>query len=243
MLTVDFELMQIKDGEVVLDIGCGEGRHSWEVCKQWTCYIYGVDIDETSLKKAHYSFHLLDQKGELKGNWALLKADITRLPFRDGTFDKIICSEVLEHVRDDMSAIRELARVLKDEGILAISVPSYLPEVICWKLSRTYYDHPGGHVRVYKANELIAKLEQNNLGVFATRRKHALHSFYWILRCLFGVSNDRALLPSLYYKFLVWDIYHDSRPVRALETALDRFFSKSLVVYTRKAYTSNAAER
>lgn len=234
MLTIDFSLMQVKDGELVLDIGCGEGRHSWELCKRNKCCVYGLDIDETSLKKAHYAFHLLEKQGELKGSWTLVRADITSLPFRDNTFDRIICSEVLEHVPDDVTAIRELLRVLKDKGTAAISVPSYLPETICWRIDRNYYDRPGGHIRIYKEGELVTKLEQNNFSVYARRRKHALHSFYWILRCLFGVNNDRAFLTSIYYRLLVWDIYHNPRLVRFLETILDHFFSKSLVIYARK---------
>lgn len=234
MLTVDFDLIQTGDGEAILDIGCGEGRHSWELCKRHKCHVYGVDIDEASLKKAHYAFYLLENQREIKGNWTLVRADITSLPFKSSTFDKIVCSEVLEHVPDDIAAIRELARVLKDKGVVAVSVPSYLPEAICWRIDRSYYDHPGGHVRIYKQSELVTKLEQNSFTVYAIRRKHALHSFYWILRCLFGVNNDRALLTSIYYRFLVWDIYHNPRPVRILEAILDRFFSKSLVLYARK---------
>lgn len=234
MLTIDFEFMQAGDGERVLDIGCGEGRHSWELCKRSKCCVYGADIDETSLKKAHYAFYLLEKQGELKGAWTLTRADITSLPFKANTFDKIVCSEVLEHVPDDIAAIRELVRVLKDNGAVAISVPSYLPEAVCWRIDRNYYDHPGGHVRIYKERELITKLEENSLNVYAMRHKHALHSFYWILRCLFGVNNEKVLLTSIYYRFLVWDIYHNTRPVRILESILDRFFSKSLVLYARK---------
>ncbi len=238
MLTVDFDFMQVSDGELVLDIGCGEGRHAWELCKRSSCCLYGVDIDETSLKKAHYAFYLLEQQKEIKGNWALTRADITSLPFKGKSFDKIVCSEVLEHVPDDIAAIRELVRVLKDKGTIAISVPSYLPEALCWKIDRNYYDRPGGHVRIYKQSELVAKLEENNLRVYETRHKHALHSFYWILRCLFGVNNDGALITSIYYRFLVWDIYHNLRPVRILETILDRFFAKSLVLYACKKVVS-----
>jgi len=236
MLTIDYDLIGIKDGERVLDVGCGEGRHSWEACKRNDCLVCALDIDETNLKKAHYALYLMEQQGELRGKWLLARSNITSLPFKDSSFDKVICSEVLEHVPDDVQGIRELVRVLKDDGKLAVSVPSYLTETICWKLSRDYHDKPGGHIRIYKASEIISKLKQSNLDVYAVRRKHALHSFYWISRCFFGVNNEKALLPSLYYKFLVWDIHKGSRPISLLDSFLNKFFSKSLVVYARKAH-------
>lgn len=237
MLTIDYDLIGIKDGERVLDVGCGEGRHSWEACKRNDCLVCALDIDETNLKKAHYALYLMEQQGELSGKWHLARSNITSLPFKDASFDKVICSEVLEHVPDDVQGIRELVRVLKDDGKLAVSVPSYLTETICWKLSRDYHDKPGGHIRIYKASEIISKLKQSNLDVYAVRRKHALHSFYWISRCFFGVNNEKALLPSLYYKFLVWDIHKGSRPISLLDSFLNKFLSKSLVLYARKAHT------
>lgn len=235
MLTIDYELVGIKDGEQVLDVGCGEGRHSWQACKQSDCLVCALDIEEVNLKKAHHVLRLLDKQEESKGKWILIRGDVLSLPFKDASFDKIVCSEVLEHIPDDHQGIRELVRVLKSDGILAVSVPSYLPEAICWKLSRDYYDHSGGHIRIYKASELISKLHQNNLHIYAVRHKHALHSFYWICRCLFGVNNEKALIPSLYHKFLVWDIKTKSKPVRLLDSLLNNFFSKSIVFYALKS--------
>src|SRR4030042_592476 len=238
MLTVDYDLIRIKDGERVLDVGCGEGRHSWEACKRNDCLVYALDIEEENLKKAHYALYLMEQKGEVKGKWLLTRANLTSLPFKDASFDKIICSEVLEHIPDDYQAIKELVRVLKDEGTLAVSVPSYLPETICWKLSGDYHGKQGGHIRVYKAAEIMSKLRQHNLHLYAVRRKHALHSFYWISRSFFGVENEKAFIPALYYRFLVWDIYKNTRPVRFLDNFLNKFFSNSLVLYTRKVHTA-----
>jgi ubiquinone/menaquinone biosynthesis C-methylase UbiE len=236
MLTVDYDLIGIKDGERVLDVGCGEGRHSWEACKRNDCLVYALDIEQENLKKANYALHLMEQKGETSGRWLPTRGNITSLPFKDASFDKIICSEVLEHIPDDHRAIEELVRVLKDKGTLAISVPSYLPETICWKLSGDYHGKPGGHIRIYKTGEIVSKLKQHNLQLYAVRRKHALHSFYWISRSLFGVENEKALIPALYYKFLVWDINKKTRPVRLIDNFLNKFFSKSLVLYTRKAH-------
>ena len=235
MLTIDYSLLGIKDGERVLDVGCGEGRHSWEACKTANCLVYALDIEVGGLDKARYMFQDMDKRGESRGRWILIKGDTVSLPFKDATFDKIICSEVLEHIPDDQQSIRELVRVLKDDGIIAISVPTYLPEAICWKLSRDYHDQPGGHIRIYKTSELVAPLRQNNLHLYATRYKHALHSIYWILRCLFGVNKEKALIPSLYYKFLVWDIKTKSKPIRLLEDFLNHFFPKSMVFYAGRS--------
>ena len=66
----------------------------------------------------------------------------------------MICSEVLEHVDSPQKSIEELIRVLRPGGILALSVPRYLPELICWKLSKEYSKTPGGHVRIFRHNQL-----------------------------------------------------------------------------------------
>jgi ubiquinone/menaquinone biosynthesis C-methylase UbiE len=236
MLTIDYNLLDIKDGERILDVGCGGGRHTWQACKQSNCLTFALDIDTENLTKTQNMLCLLDQEHKTKGKWLIVRGDITYLPFPDNTFDKIVCSEVLEHIHNDVHGINEMVRILKDEGILAVSVPSYLQETICWKLSDEYHNTPGGHIRIYKTKELRKKLQQNNLKIFATRYKHALHSFYWISRCFFGMKNEKAFIPSLYYKFLVWDIYHGSRPVKWLESVLNKFFPKSLVLYSRKCH-------
>jgi len=234
VLTIDYDLLEIKDGERVLDIGCGAGRHSWEACKTAECLVYALDVEAKELKKARYMLQDMDKQGESRGRWVLVKGNTMSLPFKDASFDKVICSEVLEHVPDDQQCIREMVRVLKDDGVIAISVPTYFTEAICWKLSRDYHECPGGHVRIYKTRKLVSPLLQNNLHIYATRYKHALHSIYWIFRCLFGVNKKKALIPSLYYKFLVWDIKTTSRPIRLLENFLNHFFPKSTVFYVGK---------
>jgi len=235
MLTIDYDLIEIKNGERILDVGCGEGRHTWQACKEGACLACALDIEQTNLVKARNMLHLMDEERQTVGKWMLVKGDITHLPFPDGAFNKVVCSEVLEHIPDDLQGIRELVRVLKDDGILAVSVPSYVQETICWKLSSDYHHQPGGHIRIYKAKELESKLRESNLDVFAIRHKHALHSFYWISRCLFGMKNEKSPIPSLYYKFLVWDIYHQTRPVKWLDSLLNHILPKSLVLYARKS--------
>ena len=237
MLTIDYSLLGIKDGERVLDVGCGEGRHSWEACKRGNCLVYSLDIEDEKLRKARGVFEFMDKQDEANGKWNLIKGNTISLPFKDAFFDKIICSEVLEHIPEDRQSVEEMVRVLKNDGVIALSVPAYLPEAICWRLCTDYHSVPGGHVRIYKAGELVSKLRHNNLQILTTRRKHALHSFYWIARCFFGMKNEKALIPSLYYKFLVWDIKTKSKPIRLLENLLNLFFPKSIVFYASKNYT------
>jgi hypothetical protein len=146
-----------------------------------------------------------------------------------------VCSEVLEHVLDDEQATLELRRVLKDDGELAISVPTYLPESIYWKLSEAYHTNPGGHIRIYKERQLIDMLTRNNMTVYAVRHKHAFHSIYWLLRCIFGVRNEEALIPKIYHKFLACQIDSESGFLNRLEGIFDRLFPKSVVVYLRKS--------
>ena len=52
----------------------------------------------------------------------------------------------------------EIARVLRPGGTVAVTVPAWLPERICWALSREYHEVPGGHVRIFTRAELTAKL-------------------------------------------------------------------------------------
>ena len=116
-----------------------------------------------------------------------------RFPFADDSFDAVITSEVLEHIQDDVDAIAEMVRVLKPGGRFAATVPSWLPEVVNWKLSDEYHapKAEGGHVRIYTATELRAKLRAAGLDVTGDHRAHALHSPYWWLKCAVGRSQRR----------------------------------------------------
>jgi len=139
MLTVDYHLINIRDGECVLDAGCGEGRHTYQACQQARCTVCALDIEQDNLAKIKYMMNMMESEKTSGPKWVALRGDTLQLPFRDMLFDKIICSEVLEHVASDINAIQELKRVLKDTGILAISVPTYLSESIYWKISPGYH--------------------------------------------------------------------------------------------------------
>ena len=107
------DYLDLKDGEKVLDCGCGMGVYMMMMNRLRDVEIYGVDGDVARLDWA-----------EREGVEARLSSvDIHHLPFADNTFDKVLMSEVLEHIADDRKAMREVFRVLKPGGILALSVP------------------------------------------------------------------------------------------------------------------------
>src|SRR4029079_14034995 len=110
----------------------------------------------------------------------------------DGCFDKIIAAEVLEHIVDDEVAIAELARVLKPGGVMAVTVPAWLPERVCWAITDEFHAPfvEGGHVRIYTEPELRSKLRGAGMQPGAAHHAHALHSAYWWLKCAVGVNDD-----------------------------------------------------
>jgi SAM-dependent methyltransferase len=240
MITVEPDLLGIRDGDITLDAGCGNGRHSWEVYNKNHSPLVAFDIDTICVKKNKYMLDSLKEKKEIKGSYHLLIAAVERLPFKDNSFDKIICSEVLEHIPEDKSAVEELIRVLSKDGAIGISVPHYLAESICWKLSGDYYGFPGGHIRKYKTKKLLDLVDTTGLDVYAIRHKHGLHSFYWILRCIFGIKKEKSPIPSLYNRFLEWDLRTNHKVFRWLEGLLNHFCPKSVAVYARKKEWSSS---
>jgi SAM-dependent methyltransferase len=160
--------------------------------------------------------------------------DGTALPFGSDVFDRVIAAEVLEHIPDDQRALAEIARVLRPGGLLAVTVPAWLPERICWRLSAEYHNVPGGHVRIYTRPELAAKLRRAGLTVSGQHHAHGLHSPYWWLKCAVGVSNDDHPLARAYHRLLVWDIMKHPPSTRLAEAMLNPVIGKSLVLYARK---------
>ena len=146
----------------------------------------------------------------------------------------MIASEVLEHIPDDTAAMRELARVLRPGGAMAVTVPRCVPEAINWALSDEYHDTPGGHVRIYRRSTLERRLGSAGLEPTGYHHAHGLHSPYWWLRCLVGPSNDSHPAVEAYHKVLVWDIVKAPFVTRTADRVLSPLIGKSLVLYLTK---------
>ena len=237
MLTVDYDRLGAKQGDLVLDMGCGAGRHAFETVRRG-CRIVALDQSLEELVDVRNTFAAMIEAGELHDHvqGQPVSADALELPFADETFDRIICSEVLEHIPDDQTAIRELARVLRPGGSIAVTVPAWVAEKICWKLNDEYYAPKavGGHVRIYRRSQLRSKIREVGLLPCGWDRAHALHSPYWWLKCAVGPSNDKHRLVRAYHRMLVWDIVQNPWLTRTVDRLLNPIIGKSIVLYAIK---------
>ncbi|GAA4127386.1 class I SAM-dependent methyltransferase [Actinomadura keratinilytica] len=232
---MDFQRFRVTPGERVLDMGCGAGRHAFELYRRGA-HVVAFDLDADELAGVEKMFGAMRLAGEApeEATARTVQGDALDMPFPDDHFDKIIASEVLEHIPDDMRAMRELLRVLKPGGHLAVTVPAWLPERICWALSEDYHTAPGGHVRIYTRAELEAKLKATGFRVRGHHHAHGLHSPYWWIKCAVGVNNDDHPLAKAYHQLLVWDIMKRPLPTRLAERVLNPLIGKSVVVYFTK---------
>jgi SAM-dependent methyltransferase len=112
-----FEWIDPQDEDLILDMPCGRGFYLNMFRYVSGCKLIGADLDWEVLQKAQKNVNRLD-------DISLHHENIYALPYADFTFDAAILSEILEHIDDDVAGLREIWRVLKPGGIVAITVPN-----------------------------------------------------------------------------------------------------------------------
>ena len=236
MLTANYDILGLRSGDRILDLGCGFGRHAYEAARRGA-HVIALDAGEDEVNGVAGTFAAMVEQGELSPDTTkvgVVQGDALHLPFADGAFDRVLCSEVLEHIPNDLGAMAELARVLRPGGTMAITIPRFGPELINWALSDEYHMVPGGHVRIYRRSVIESRLESTGLKVTQHHYAHGLHSPYWWLKCLVGTTNDTHWAVKAYHRLLVWDIVKGPKTTRLAEKVLAPLIGKSLIVYLRK---------
>lgn len=137
----------------ILDAGCGIGLNAF-LAARYGFKVVGIDIDSEKISIAKKML-----SGAKYPQVQFKVDDLTRLSFSSQSFDTVICSEVLEHIENDGKAISEIARVLKGNGTLLLSVPG---KGIVSKINQNHKHH----VREgYSLEELREKLKKQKLRI------------------------------------------------------------------------------
>jgi SAM-dependent methyltransferase len=129
------ERLQMPPDARILDAGCGSGRNMLDLARYGT--VTGVELSETSVELAR-----------ARDAGTVLAGSVMDMPFDDDSFDLAVCLDVIEHLEDDVSALRELRRVLSPGGALLLTVPAYQ-----WLWSS--HDEINHHHRRYSSRMLI----------------------------------------------------------------------------------------
>lgn len=237
MQTIRLDSLRLQPHQRILDLGCGEGRHA--LAAYWfgaARHVVAVDVSKRDVETARRRREDFPQHDPQK-HCDIFVADGMNLPFADGSFEVVICSEVLEHISNYQAMLAEAKRVLVPGGLLAVSVPRAWPERICWWLSSAYHQVEGGHIRIFRARDLRLEIEHLGFRSFLQHGAHALHVPYWWMRCLFWQRGADFAPVRWYHRLLVWDLMSRPRLTRLLDTLLNPVMGKSVVFYFNKDST------
>ena len=237
MLTVDLDRLGVRPGDWLLDAGCGGGRHCFGALDRGV-NVVGLDLDPDGLAVARAGIFQRQQRGQAAAG-GVLRGDVFALPFACGRFDRLICSEVMEHVHDYRGAIRELVRVLRPGGTIGITIPTAVSERGYLHLSREYFETPGGHIRIFRPRELAEAMADAGLRVEGVGFAHSLHTPYWLLRSVLGLHDETSGPVRRYRKFLM---RASTAPLwRHIEGVLNFVCPKSLILYGTRAASGTPA--
>lgn len=201
------ENLEIKGKEKVLEVGCGRGFY-----EQFLPTIYpqisitGIDMKEEYLNIARASCQ--------KKNVTFLQGDATKLSFPNASFDRIVSSEVIEHIPEDGRALSEMYRVLKKGGVAMITVPNkhypFFWDPLNWILEHIFHMHIpshiwwlagiwADHVRLYDEQELTDKIKRSGFTIerFWRTTHYCVPLSHFLL---YGIGKnlvERGLLPEM----------------------------------------------
>lgn len=160
------EQLELKNGDKILDLGCGDGYYSYLLSRfSLKIKVTGIDNHVAAIESA--------KRQVRKKNVQFIIGNAEKLPFPKNSFDKIIMSEVIEHVSDDIKVLKEARRVLKEDGILILTTPNkdypFLWDPINWILEHFFNFHIKSgffagiwnqHLRLYKPEEIKKRLDK-----------------------------------------------------------------------------------
>jgi 2-polyprenyl-6-hydroxyphenyl methylase/3-demethylubiquinone-9 3-methyltransferase len=198
-----FDWLEPDDGDRIIDGGCGRGFYLRFIRHTCNANLTGIELEHPIIEKAREALAGFE-------GITLINGSLLALPLPDGTYDKAILSEVLEHVPDDVGALREAARVLRPGGLIAITVPNAnypfwwdpvnktLETVFNTHISRGFLAGIwANHVRLYTESKLRDVVRAAGLDIVEERR-FTHHCFPFIHNIVYGFGKtvlEAGMLP------------------------------------------------
>lgn len=189
-----FEWVNPQDDDVILDMPCGRGFYLNMFRYVSGCKLVGAELDDAVIQKARRNV------GHLP-NLILNRANIYALPYAESTFDGAIVSEILEHIERDVDGLREIYRVLKPGGVVAVTVPNanypFWWDPINKTLETVFHTHIGrgtfagiwaNHVRLYTREQLRQSVEAAGF-IVEEERAFTHYCFPFIHNLVYGFGK------------------------------------------------------
>lgn len=233
------DILKPKMGDMILDAACGLGYFT-NMLSDYGAYCIGIDIDERCIEYC---------RQHMKGNYRVIDLSHPPYPFLNDYFDKILCSETLEHIESNGIVLQEFKRILKPDGLLLVSTPcSEGLFGTLWKRighdsiegnSRMYHCHKG-----YTQKSLSDLLQANGF----TKRK-VCYTMVLVVEIIMGLT--KVLIRKLRLKkidsqanaleidgLLIWKVYKKMFPILLvlvkIEQPLSRIFKGHMIIMEGK---------
>ncbi len=223
-----FKGFPIGPSDLVLDIGCGDGGMSGYCCSLGARVI-AIDLDQTKIATAKHRLH-----AQVGSRFSIVMGSVDALPVESEAADKIICTEVLEHVDDPAKVLREMARVGKRGAHYILSVPDAASEHVLKRLAPpSAYEKPN-HIRIIERNDFERMVSDAGLTIEA----HAYYSFYWavwnaiVWKC--NIDFHKGRHPALDHWAKAWSAVLELPEGKAVQDALNMAMPKNQIILARK---------
>ncbi len=177
----------------ILDAGCGDGIYLRELHFTKNAIIYGID----------YNFLRAHRAKNINNDSFLMNGSLEYIPIKNNTFDIILLSQVLEHIKDDDVVLREIYRILKIRGIMILGVPNegcLLAQMRNRIFQRSILKETD-HINFYTEANIRTKLKLNGFRAIKINRESFFLPCTYIHDVFAGSNYGYRLLKSLGHIF------------------------------------------
>lgn len=183
---IRLDYLKVNKNTMLLDVGCGRGTTLVPFSKL-TKIAVGVDLNRNSLITAK-------AKDNDTSKALLVNGLADKLPFKEETFDVVVCREMLEHVDKPSVTLKELSKVLRPNGYLCLTVPNSRTEKLLSFINPKWMEICG-HSSLFTALELNSLLSNAGFKIFTQSGERFFYTYFWFFHCILRTTHDQTGRP------------------------------------------------